>query len=135
MVLVRVRRYECQPCGAVITVVPREVRSRRLYSAPAIGLALALWGLMRMATSAVRQKVNPAKMVGGAAASGWAMLQRWARDAMQGRLFLSLPKMQAGATLRSVAATTASMLAASTPPESRSLPMADRAFWAAAHVT
>ena len=36
------RRYRCILCGAVIVVVPQEVRARRLYSASAIGLAL-LW--------------------------------------------------------------------------------------------
>lgn len=33
----------CLACGAVILVAPRGVRGRRLYSASAIALALALW--------------------------------------------------------------------------------------------
>src|SRR5215213_1254852 len=45
-VVLRVRRYRCVRCGAVIVVVPREVRARRLYSVAAIGFALALWGLV-----------------------------------------------------------------------------------------
>jgi hypothetical protein len=134
MVLIKVRRYECQQCGAVLTVVPREVRARRLYSASAIGLSLALWGLVHMSASAVRQRVNPAKKVGDTAISGWAMLRRWARDVMQGRLFSSVPKVDASGTLRSVAAMAASALSASAPPASRSSPIAERAFWGAVHV-
>lgn len=135
MVLLQVRRYQCQECRAVITVVPREVLARRLYSASAIGFALALWGLMQMAASAVRQRVNPATMVGATAASGWAMLRRWTKDVARGRLFLSVPDSKPGGTLRSIAAAAASALAASAPPDSRALPMAERAFWGAAHVS
>ena len=34
-----VRRYECQRCGAVMTVVPAGMLARRQYSAPSIALA------------------------------------------------------------------------------------------------
>jgi ferredoxin len=44
--IVRVRRFECQQCGACMLVVPRELLPRRLYTACAIGLALAVWALM-----------------------------------------------------------------------------------------
>jgi len=43
---VRARRYECQDCGACMVVVPRELLPRRLYTASAIGFALALWALL-----------------------------------------------------------------------------------------
>jgi len=135
MVLIRLRRYQCQVCNAVITVVPREIRARRLYSASAIGFALALWALIEMAARAVRQRVNPAKRVGFAAAAGWSMLRRWTRDVVHGRLFLSVLKVEQHRTLRSAAALAAASLAGSAPPASRSLPMEQRAFWGAAQVT
>ena len=50
-VLVTVRRYQCQPCRVVLTVVPRSMLARRRYSAAAIAFALALWGLV-LATAA-----------------------------------------------------------------------------------
>ena len=45
-----VRRYRCTRCRATATVVPREVLTRRLFTAGAIALALALalWGLLRL---------------------------------------------------------------------------------------
>jgi Zn ribbon nucleic-acid-binding protein len=37
-----VRRYECQRCGAVMTVVPAGMLARRQYSASSIALTLHL---------------------------------------------------------------------------------------------
>src|SRR5690606_34216660 len=45
-VLVPVRRYHCQRCGGITTVLPGGLCARRHYSASAIGLALCLFGLM-----------------------------------------------------------------------------------------
>ena len=39
------RRYACQHCPAILTVVPRETVPRRHYAATAIALALGLYGL------------------------------------------------------------------------------------------
>lgn len=134
MVTVIGRRYRCVPCRAVIIVVPREVRGRRVYSVAAIALALALWGLVRATAAVVRAKVCPARTVGFTAASGWATLQRWARDLVNGRLFGSIPKPASPTPLRRMAAIAASALAASAEPATRNQPIEHRAFLGAAHV-
>jgi hypothetical protein len=54
-----VRRYRCTRCRATCTVVPREVLTRRLYSAPAIAMALALFGLLSRTVAQVREAVSP----------------------------------------------------------------------------
>lgn len=53
------RRYRCQPCRAVIMVVPLGLLPGRLYSAGAIALALALWGVAELAPAEVRRGVSP----------------------------------------------------------------------------
>lgn len=133
LVTVVARRYRCVPCGAVLLVVPSEVRGRRTYSASAIGFALALWGLVQAAATHVRRRVCPAKFVGTAAVTGWATLRRWARAIEQRRLFPSVPLPGPGATLREVAASAATALAARADPTTRMLPMEHRAFLGAAH--
>ena len=133
MVVITARRYRCVPCGAVIVVVPREVRAGRLYSAAAIALALALWGLVGATAAEVRQRICPAVIVGHAAAAGWATLRRWARAVARSELFPSAPKPGAGAALRSVAASAAVAVAALADPTTRGLPIEHRAFLGAAH--
>jgi len=128
------RRYRCVQCGAVCTVVPQEIRARRRYSASAIAFALALWGLALATAAAVRRRVNPAKILGFAAVTGWAALQRWAQAVWRNDLFPSVPKPGPGATLREVAASAAAALAASADPSSRGLDLASRAFFGAAQV-
>ena len=132
-VVVPVRRYRCLPCGAVLVVVPREVRARRLYSAAAIGLALALWGLGHAAASEVRRRISPTTILGDAAVTGWVTLRRWARAVAQRRLFAATPLPAPGATLRRVAASAASALAASAAPTTRGEAIEHRAFLGAAH--
>ena len=112
-------------------VVPREVRGRRVYSASAIGLALALWGLLGATAAQVRRRVCPATVLGAAAATGWATLRRWARDVGRGVLFPSSPAGPA-ASLRRGAARAAAALAASADPTTRGLPIEHRAFLGAA---
>lgn len=127
-----VRRYRCVPCGLVSTVVPQGILARRLYSASAIGLALALWGLVLATAVQVRQRVSPATIVGATAARGWTTLRRWARAVGRKGLFPSLPTPRSGATLRQVAASAAAALAACADPTSRGLALASRAFFGAA---
>lgn len=133
LVTVGARRYRCIPCGAVLLVVPSEVRGRRMYSAPAIGFALALWGLVQATAAEVRRKVCPAKILGHTAVAGWATLRRWARAIARRRLFPSLARPGPGATLREVAQSAATALAASADPTTRALPLEHRAFLGAAH--
>jgi hypothetical protein len=86
--VLEVRRYECQRCGAVMTVVPAELLARRQYSGPSIALALHLWLVVGLADRVVRDRVC-AWRLRGHGARGWAQLYRWARQAT--RLF-ALPR-------------------------------------------
>jgi hypothetical protein len=133
ILLVTARRYRCVSCRAVLIVVPREVRARRLYSASAIGFALALWGLAQATTIEVRRKISPAKILGDTAFGGWATLRRWAREAAHGRLFPWAPDPGPSASLRRVAASAAQALAARADPTTRGLSLEHRAFLGAAH--
>jgi hypothetical protein len=122
-----IRRYRCQPCGSVIVVVPRGVLRRRLYSAGAIAFALALWGEADLAPAEVRRRVGPLAIVGATAAGGWASLRRWSRAVRAGRLFPIVRALPTVATLRQVAARTATTLAAYAPG-SRALAIDAAAF-------
>jgi hypothetical protein len=133
LVVIMARRYRCVVCGAVPLVVPREVLARRSYSASAIGLALALWGLLLLAPREVRRRCSPATIVGDAAATGWATLRRWTRAVGRGALLPWVSALATGATLRQVAASAAAGLVASAAPTTRVLPPEHRAFFGAAH--
>jgi hypothetical protein len=112
---VRVRRYRCTRCGAVLTVVPAETLTRRLYSAAAIAWALALYGLSLLAPAAVRELVSPWQVVTASSATRWRTLSRWCRAAADGRLFTRLPPLT-GATVRQVAAAAAISISAHAVP-------------------
>ena len=101
ILVIAVRRYRCQRCAAVITVAPRGVEPGRLFSLPAIALALWLYGARRASPAVVRRAVSPWQ-VGATAASGWAQLRRWVRDVGAGRLLGGLPAA-AGAGPRAIA--------------------------------
>jgi hypothetical protein len=133
MVGISARRYCCVACGAVIVVVPREVLAGRQYSASAIGFALALFGLALATAAEVRRRVCPVRIIGATAATGWATLRRWTRAVRDKHLFASSPLPVLGSTLRKVAASAASALAASADATTRSLALAARAFFGAAH--
>jgi hypothetical protein len=109
------RRYICQSCGAVVVVGPRGVVRRRLYSAGAIALALALYGIAGLAPAEVRRQVSPLRIVGPTAAAGWASLRRWSRAVRARTLFPAIRALPANATLRQVAARAATTLAAYAP--------------------
>lgn len=133
MIVISVRRYLCTACKAVPIVVPREVRAKRLYIASAMALALALWGHVKLSAKAVRERVNPAKIMGDSVI-GWATLRRWAKDVAHGKLFVDVPHPPVGSSLRDVAATAAAALAANADAQTRVLPLEHRAFIGAAHV-
>jgi transposase len=80
MVVVEVRRYECQRCGAVMTVVPAGMLARRQYSASSIALALHLWVALGQPDRVVRERIC-AWQIHGRSHRGWAQLYRWARSA------------------------------------------------------
>jgi hypothetical protein len=74
--VVGVRRFRCQRCGAVMTVVPREVLHGVLYAASAIGLALFLHGVEKLSARAVRARVSVFPAL-DASTPGWPTLRRW----------------------------------------------------------
>jgi ferredoxin len=122
---VRVRRFECQRCGACMVVMPRELLPRRLYTASAIGLALALWSLMGATEAATRVRVSPFAIVGVAAATRWMTLRRWATDAGAGRLFATSRAPPSGFVRRQHAERAAAALVALAPA---GLPLEQAAF-------
>lgn len=76
LVVIRARRYECQNCGAVMTVVPRGILPRMLFTASAIALALAMYGLEGRSARAIRADISPLREV-GTPEGGWKTLHRW----------------------------------------------------------
>jgi hypothetical protein len=122
------RRYHCLACGAVILVAPRGVLRRRLYSASAIALALALWGLDGLTAGAVRHRVSPWRIIGATAALGWSSLRRWARAVRSAALFALVGTVAASTRLRQVAARAATALAARAPSSAEAWPLSTRAF-------
>jgi hypothetical protein len=87
VVRLRARRFFCCACEQTITVLPRGVQHRRLFSSAAIGLAIALWALLRLASPEVRRRVSPQREVGATSAAGWPMLRRWVDAIRAGSLF------------------------------------------------
>jgi hypothetical protein len=117
LVVLDLRRYRCTACAAVTTVAPRDLLPRRLFAAPAIALALALWGLAQLAARAVRARVSPWRVVGATAAAGWTQLRRWARVAPQ--LFARAHLAAVPGPLRGAAAHAATVLRGFAPPTVR----------------
>lgn len=129
---VQVRRYLCQRCGATVTVVPQGVLPRRLFSASAIGLALCLWGLMRLCAKKVRAKVSPLRHVGATAAAGWTQLGRWTEAIRQRRLLGGVLVGPLPAAQRQVAQRAAVALSALCPPQQFGQSMPQQVFAGAA---
>lgn len=130
LTLVRVRRYRCTRCGATVTVAPSGTLTGRLYTASAIALALALYGLQRVATAAARRLVSPLRVVGPTAAARWLTLRRWCRDVTTGRLFRGVRRV--GGTARTVAAAAAASLSAHALPSPEPPSLTALAFHGAA---
>jgi hypothetical protein len=127
-VVVRVRRYRCVACRGTLTVAPRGTLQHRHYSAAAIGLALALFGLDGARMAEVRRRVSPWSMVGASAAGRWAALVRWIRAVRRGELFAAVRLAPSGCTLRQIAERAGATLAACAPPTARTRPLAEQAF-------
>jgi ferredoxin len=122
---IQARRYQCQRCGACMVVVPSEVVPGRLYSGPAIALALALWALLGVSVARVRARISPFAIVGAAATGRWVTLRRWALDAADRRLFATSRTAPEGFTLRQHAERAASAVRALAPS---GLALADAVF-------
>lgn len=113
--VVSVRRFRCTTCRATCTVCPREVLPRRLYSATAIALALALFGLLSRPVAGVRAQVSPWRVVGPGSVGRWCALAAWVRALSRGGLFSALPPCPEDWSPRRVAARAAAALAARAP--------------------
>ncbi len=87
LVSLRLRRFRCTRCRAVLTVGPRDLESRRIYRLSAIAFALALWAIAMLTPEQVRQRVSPWRHRGPSAAGRWRMLGRWVDAALASRLF------------------------------------------------
>jgi hypothetical protein len=128
--VVRVRRYRCTRCKATMTVVPTEALTSRLYTASAIALALALYGLEKLAAAAVRKLVSPMLIVGVTSVTRWLTLRRWCRDVASTRLFRGVRRVDG--SMREVAAAAASSLSAYALPAPEPPPLPTLAFHGAA---
>ena len=131
-VTLRVRRYLCRPCRAVIIVVPLGVIAGRLFAAAAIGLALVLFGVEGLPLREVRRRVSPWQCVGATAHGSWLGLRRWGRAIRDGRLFMSVRRSPAHRTARQVAERAAMTLAALAPPSLAHTAIERRVFAGAA---
>jgi len=131
-VVVRQRRYQCQGCEAVIAVVPRGVLRGRHYSAGAIGLALALFGVVGQSLAEVRARVSPWSVVGATARATWLTMRRWIRAIRDRRLFARVRATPAKWSARQTAERAAMTLEALAPP-TLSDELGARAFAGATH--
>jgi hypothetical protein len=130
LVTVDGRRYQCQICEAVSIVEPRSVLRYRHFSASAIAMALALFGVEGASPIQVRRRVSPWRTVGHAAYRGWVTLHRWIDVARQGELLPAVRHRAAGDD-RGVAARIARAVASRAPPP-WDAPVPARAFAGAA---
>lgn len=105
--MLRLRRYRCRHCGAIVTSAPAGLLRQVLYGAVAIALALGLWAHGRQPGARVRAVVSPWR-AGAERWHGWRSLRRWARSAV--RLWPGLQVASVGA--REQAASIVSQLAA-----------------------
>jgi transposase len=119
-----VRRYECQRCGAVMTVVPAGMLARRQYSASSIALALHLWLVVGLSDRVVRGHVCAWRRC-GRSARGWAQLYRWARQAAS---LFALPRPAPPGSAGVIAHHVLTMLRALAPAALSSGPLAHQVF-------
>ena len=127
------RRYQCQGCGAVLTVLPASAQPRKHFSGAAIALALALWSLCGWSAQQVREAVSDWTRT-GAAARGWRSLARWDEQVQGARLFSGVA-LAGAASPPEAAARAAQALCGQAPVEARRLPLAHQAFAGACHVS
>lgn len=127
-----VRRYRCIACHALTTVGPSETLTKRLYTASAIAWALALYGLLLLTPTAIRELVSPLRIWGATSGARWQTLLRWAGAAAGGRLFPTVREMPDEWPARTVAARVAALLSACTLPSPEPPPLDVQAFHGAA---
>ena len=134
MLVFPIRRYRCGPCGAVMSVVPHGVIARRHYSASAIVLAMALFGVERLPPRAVRAAVSPWRIIGETAVAGWTALRRWIGAVRARTLLRETRRASPGASARKIAEHVTTTAAAFAAPSLRHLPLLAQAFAGGAHM-
>jgi len=127
-ITIRVRRYVCRLCTAVIVVVPLGVIAGRLFCAAAIGLAVALFGVAKLPMGEVRRRVSPWQHVGTSAEGSWLSLRRWVHAIRARRLFASVRPAPSCCTAREIAARAAQTLAALASPALAAVAIEQRVF-------
>jgi hypothetical protein len=130
---VKLRRYRCRRCRTVMVVGPRELVAGRLYSAGAVGWALALYGLCSESLASIRRRVSPWSVIGATAAASWATLRRWVRAVRDGKLFAVMRPAPVEFSARQVAERAATTLLAYAPSSTAALPLDHQSFIGAAH--
>lgn len=129
-----VRRYRCKICKALCTVGPREMLTQRLYSASAIGWALALFGVLGLAAAMVRERVSPWARW-GTSARRWPTLLRWVKAIRSRGLLRSVRPAPPTWTARRLAERAATTLAALALPSPEPPPIEVQAFHGAARAS
>jgi hypothetical protein len=86
VLVVRVRRYRCQRCGAITTVVPRGLVARRYYSGGAMALGLLLLGIRGESMQQVRGAVC-AWQVSFESPGQWNTVSKWLQAISEKRLY------------------------------------------------
>jgi hypothetical protein len=129
---VPVRVYLCQyaECGKACRVLPSSAVPRKHFSGAAIGLALALWGLVGLSAPTVRSRINERLTF----EPGWPALARWAGDIVAGRLFAGLEFSSAEGKPRALAGRVALALCGWAPAAVREGQREHQAFAGACHV-
>ena len=84
--VLKVRRYRCRACKAVLVVGPLGLARGRWYGAGAIAVALEAYARGETSIS-IRRRVSTSKTVGASARERWVTLLRWIEAAREGRLF------------------------------------------------
>lgn len=130
VVVIAARRYECQRCCAVMTVVPAGMLARRQYSAPSIALALYLWLVVGLSDREVRGAVC-AWQVRGHVARGWAQLYRWTRHAAD--LFVMPRRLAKRGSTKDIAPRVLTALRSLAPVALHASPIALQVFEGASH--
>jgi len=111
-----------------MVVVPLGVVRRRLFSGPAIALALALLGLLGWCPVEIRRRVSPWQTVGHTAKDGWVQLDRWTRSIRERALFPCVRSCPVEFSARQVAERAAGTLVALAWPRPTAEPIEAKAF-------
>jgi hypothetical protein len=123
---VRVRRYLCCRCKAVLVVLPRGVIARRHFGAAAIAWAFALVGLLGEPQSAAWAAVS----AWGEPRGCWTTLRRWAAAVIDRRLLPAVRGVPVTASVRQVAERAALVVRSLSPVRGA---LADEVFAGAAY--